>query len=112
MLSIPLSEISLSNTETDYFKRALVGQKEKDAVTCNRRALLAMMAYLSDDIEFLNFIEAFAGRTIKVPSKQHVIFLCHNAKIYNYYCNHGAEDTLSHFEIDQQKLDRILIYAS
>lgn len=111
MLTIPLSEISLSNTETEYFKRALVGQKDKDATTCNRRALLAMMSYLSDDEEFLNFIEAFAGRTIKVPSKQHVIFLCQNAKIYSYYCEHGEEDTLSHFDIDNQKLNRILIYS-
>ena len=111
MLTIPLSEISLSNTETDYFKRALVGQKDKDDVTCNRRALLAMMAYLSNDEEFLNFIEAFAGRTIKIPSKQHVIFLCQNAKIYSYFCEHGTEATLAQFEIDQSKLDRILIYA-
>lgn len=112
MITLPLSEICLNSTEIKYFERALIGLKNaEDPTVCNRRVLFSLLLYLSDDKDFVNFVEAFAGRTIKIPSRQHITYLANNAKIYNYYLQNGVESTLSHFDIDKVKLDKILIYA-
>lgn len=112
MTTFPLSEICLNNIETKYFERALLGLKDiQDLSICNRRALFALLLYLGNDDEFIAFVEAFAGRTIKIPSRQHISFLVQNAKIYNHYLENGIESTLQNFDIDKEKLDKILVYA-
>jgi len=112
MLTLPLSETSLNNTEISYFIKALLGVKESgEEVKCNRRALFAVLLYLQNDEEFFRFIEAFAGRTIKIPSKQHISFIARNAKAYSHYLSQGRESAIEKFNLDDDKLDKIIRYG-
>ncbi len=110
MVISPLSKNSLNNTEVKYFIRALVGQKDSTDEVCNRQSLYAVMLFLDNLELYMDFVTAFAGRTIKVPTRRHINFLLKSASIYDYLQSHNREKTKAKFDLDDGQLDRILNY--
>ena len=108
MPTFPQSKTCLNSIEFDFFKKVLTRRGDNLVTPSNRRALYAVLTYLEDDSQFLDFLEAFAGRTIKVPSRQYLNSVKKNAQIFAHCKQYGKSSTMEKFRLTEEKLQRIL----
>jgi len=108
MPKFSVSNQHLNGVEFNYFISVITQKNIKQHLSSNHITLLALLAYLEEKNDFLDFIEAFAGKTIKIPSQRYITLICNNAKICDYYLRNGTESTIEKFSIDEDRLTKIL----
>lgn len=82
-------------------------------LTPYKQNLTLMLDLFRSEDDLLKFLDLFAGRELRLPSRSKIYFVLFNIDVYKYYNAHlGEEDALSktarHFDITKQRVQTIV----